>query len=208
MLYKKIKSIIKQYLLRKKFSRKNDIQRWVTFSADLKIGKGCVIGAHSIIGRQVVIGNNVQIGRYAFLEKISIDKNSTIELGVICTGYGQGRIQIGRESYIGIRNILDWSDDITIGNFVHIAGSSTGLWTHSSSQMCLNDILLDDKDKKYRSTSPIIIDDNVYVGGNCTIYPGVTIHHHSIIIPNTAVTKDVESYTLVGGVPAKIIKKL
>ena len=203
-----MKSIIKQYLLRNKFSRKNKIQRGITFSADLKIGVNCVIGAHSIIGRQVVIGNNVRIGRYTFLEKISIDENSIIELGMICTGYGQGRIQIGRESYIGIRNILDWSDDITIGNFVHIAGSSTGLWTHSSAQMCLNDILLAEKDKKYRPTSPIIIEDNVYIGGNCTIYPGVTIHHHSIITPNSAVTKDVEPYTSVGGVPAKLIKKI
>jgi len=184
------------------------IQRGITFSADLKIGINCVIGAHSIIGRQVILGDNVRIGRYAFLEKISVDKNSTIELGVICTGSGKGRIQIGRESYIGIRNILDWSDDITIGNFVHIAGSSTSLWTHSSAQKCLNSSLLDDKHKRYRPTSPIIIEDNVYIGGNCTIYPGVTIHHHSIISPNTAVTKDIESYKLVGGVPGKVIKQL
>jgi len=48
----------------------------------------------------------------------------------------------------------------------------------------------------------------VYINGNCTIYPGVTIHHHSVIAPNSAVTKDIPPYTLVGGVPAAKIKKI
>lgn len=75
--------------------------------------------------------------------------------------------------------------------------------------MCLNNIPLSRMyDKKYRPTSPMKIEDNVYIGGNCTIYPGVTIHHHSVVAPNSAVTKDVASYTMVGGVPAKCIKRI
>ena len=91
---------------------------------------------------------------------------------------------------------------------MHIAGPSTGLWTHSSANMCINGIALDDKDLKFRPTSPITIEDNVYIGGNCTIYPGVTIGHHSIVTPNSAVTQDVSPYTMVGGVPAKVIKTI
>lgn len=208
MLFKEIKSIIKQYLLRKKFSRNNIIRKGVIFSKDLEIGKGCLIGKDSIIGSEVIIKDNVRIGRSTFLQKITINDNSTIELGVICTGYGSGRIIIGKECYIGIRNILDWSDDIRIGDYVHIAGASTGLWTHSSAKQCLNGVALNNKDINYRPTAPIVIENNVYIGGNCTIYPGVTIHHHSVVAPNSAVTKDVDPFTFVGGVPAKIIKKI
>lgn len=142
------------------------------------------------------------------LENLMVADNSFIEGYVICTGHGYGIIKIGRESYIGINDILDWSNNITIGDFVHIAGPSTGLWTHSSAKMCLNSIPLKEKSEQYRPTAPITIESNVYIGGNCTIYPGITIGHHSIIAPNSAVSKDVPPYTLVGGVPAKIIKSL
>jgi acetyltransferase-like isoleucine patch superfamily enzyme len=74
--------------------------------------------------------------------------------------------------------------------------------------MCLNSISLADKTEEFRPTSPITIESNVYIGGNCTIYPGVTIGHHSIVGPNSAVTKNVEPYTMVGGVPSRKIKNL
>jgi acetyltransferase-like isoleucine patch superfamily enzyme len=73
----------------------------------------------------------------------------------------------------------------------------------------MNSISLTDTNRdKYRPTAPIIIEDNVYIGCNCTIYPGLKIHHHSILTSNSAITKDVESYFMVGGVPAKVIKKI
>jgi len=101
---------------------------------------------------------------------------------------------------------LDNSDNIQIGNFVHIAGPTTALWTHSSAKMCMNSIPLNKATEKYRPTAPIKIEDNVYIGGNCTIYPGVKIGHHSIVAPNSSVTKDIPPYSMFGGVPAKFIK--
>lgn len=74
--------------------------------------------------------------------------------------------EVQKGTYIGIRNILDCSNDFEIGNYVHIAGASTGIWTHSSPKMCLYGIPLAQKDdKEYRSTAPVIIEDNVYIGG-------------------------------------------
>ena len=160
------------------------------------------------IGQNVILNKNVIVGSNTRLSEIEIGINTQIEGGVVCTGYGKGKIKIGKECYIGHYNILDWSDNITIGDYVHIAGPSTGLWTHSSAKMCLNGDLLNNKTSENRPTAPIIIEDNVYIGGNCTVYPGVTIHHHSIIAPNSAVTKDVPPNMLCGGVPGKVIKKL
>lgn len=209
MFLNKIKSFIKQIYLRHKFTNDSVIEKHVVFSKDTLIEGGAFIGAYTIFWPGVKIGKNVRIGQNVRLSNMSVGDNSHIAGEVICTGYGKGRIKVGKESYIGHRVILDWSDDITIGNYVHIAGPSTGLWTHSSAKMCLNSVSLSQKwNKKYRPTAPIKIEDNVYIGGNCTIYPGVTIHHHSVVAPNSAVTKDVASYTMVGGVSAKCIKKI
>jgi len=184
-----------------------------------KIGRNCHI--HSsvlngicdlrddvVLGPQVELTGNNIIGSSAKISNIFIGENSHIDCGVICTGYGNGNIKIGKDCYIGIHNILDWSDNITVGDYVQIAGPTTALWTHSGAYMCLNSIELKNKSKEFRPTAPIIIESNVYIGGNCTIYPGVSIGHHSIVAPNSAVTKNVEPHSMVGGVPAKLIKKI
>jgi acetyltransferase-like isoleucine patch superfamily enzyme len=53
-----------------------------------------------------------------------------------------------------------------------------------------------------------LIGKNVWVGSNATIIPGVTIGDGAIVVTGAVVTKDVPANTIVGGVPAKIIKKL
>ena len=198
-----LKSVFFHYKLR----RKHLIGKSCTISEGAKLLGRCEIRDNVTLGFDVSLTDTV-VGNGAKINRIEVQKNSHIESGVICTGYGDGKIIIGSECYIGINNVLDWSDNITIGDFVHIAGPSTGLWTHSSSLMALKGIPLKQKEKEHRPTAPIVIQNNVYIGGNCTIYPGVTIGHHSIVAPNSAVVKDVEPYTMVGGVPAKKIKEL
>lgn len=185
------------------------IERGVIVSRRARVGKNCILGKNCIISSNVVLGDNVRIGEGTRLRNIVIDDNTMIESGVKIVGPGKGEIVIGKECYIGVNNVLDTSDNISIGDFVHIAGPSTGLWCHSSSQMCMHNIPLHDKDRyRYRPTAPILIESNVYIGGNNTIYPGIKINHHSIVTPNSVVTKNVHSNTLVGGVPARKIKEI
>ncbi len=200
-----IQRIFMNFVLR---SKGNFIGKNCKISKDIIIKGKVIIRDNVLIGTNVILGNNVLIGSNSKIENIEVGESSHIESGVIITGCGKGRIKIGKESYIGINNVLDWSDDIIIGDYVHIAGPSTGLWTHTSLYQVLNNIQLKNKDTKYRPTSPIIIENNVYIGGNSTVYPGVRIGHHSVVAPNSAVTKNVEPYTMVGGVPAKFIKKI
>jgi maltose O-acetyltransferase len=203
-----IKSFYWQKRLRLKYSSNNQIGKRIVFSRDLIISRNCKIGNDVIFGKSVILGNNVTIGKNVLLENIVIGEYSIIDSGVICTGYGEGKIKIGENCYIGINNILDWSHNISVGNYVHIAGPSTGLWTHTSAPMCFNNIPLVQKGEEFRPTAPIVIEDNIYIGGNCTIYPGITLGNHSIIAPNSAVARNIEPYTMVGGVPAKKIKSL
>ena len=55
---------------------------------------------------------------------------------------------------------------------------------------------------------PITIGNDVWIGGNSTILPGVTIGDGAVVAAGAVVTKDVEPNTIVGGVPAKVIKKI
>lgn len=56
------------------------------------------------------------------------------------------------------------------------------------------------------SEEKVIIGNDVWIGANVVILPGVTVEEHSIIAAGSVVTKDVPSFAIVGGVPAKVIK--
>lgn len=53
---------------------------------------------------------------------------------------------------------------------------------------------------------PVIIGDDVWIGMNSVVLPGVTIGKGAVIAAGSIVTKDVDEYAIVGGVPAKLIK--
>ena len=55
---------------------------------------------------------------------------------------------------------------------------------------------------------PVTIGDDVWIGANCTILPGVTIGDNVVIAAGAVVTKDVPSDRLVAGVPARVIREL
>lgn len=57
------------------------------------------------------------------------------------------------------------------------------------------------------SNVPVTIHDHVLIGANATILEGVTIHEYAVVAAGSVVLKDVGPYEIVGGVPAKFIKK-
>ena len=52
----------------------------------------------------------------------------------------------------------------------------------------------------------IVIEDDVWIGANCVILPGVHIGYGAVVAAGSVVTRNVPSYALVAGVPAKVIK--
>ena len=55
---------------------------------------------------------------------------------------------------------------------------------------------------------PVTIGNDVWIGGNCTILPGVTIGNNVVVAAGAVVTKDVPDNCVVAGVPARIIKRI
>ncbi|WP_443738789.1 DapH/DapD/GlmU-related protein [Treponema sp.] len=51
----------------------------------------------------------------------------------------------------------------------------------------------------------VIIEDNVWIATRCTILPSITIRKGAVVAAGTVVTKDVEAYSVVGGIPARVI---
>lgn len=108
-------------------------------------------------------------------------------------------ITIGKNVFINSGCHFQDQGGITIGDGVLIG--------HNVVLATLNH----DFSPKKRSTlhpAPIVIGENVWIGSNATIVPGVTIGNGSIIAAGAVVTKNVPENVVAGGVPAKIIKIL
>lgn len=62
--------------------------------------------------------------------------------------------------------------------------------------------------RKIGIAKPVTIGNDVWIGGNCTILPGVTIGNNVVIAAGAVITKDVPDNCVVAGVPAKVIKEI
>ena len=62
--------------------------------------------------------------------------------------------------------------------------------------------------KHLGKATPVTIGNDVWIGGNVTILPGVNIGNNVVIAAGAVVTKDVPDNSLIGGIPAKVIKEL
>lgn len=67
---------------------------------------------------------------------------------------------------------------------------------------------LDPKNNRKNHYAPITIGNHVWIGSNATVLAGVTIGEWAVVAAGAVVTKDVPPFTIVGGVPAKVIKKV
>ena len=113
----------------------------------------------------------------------------------------------------------DFGKNITIGKNVFINSGchfqdQGGVWIgdgvlfgHNVVAATINHDL-DPKNNRKNHYAPIIIKDHVWIGSNVTILPGVTIGEWASVAAGAVVTKDVEPYTVVGGVPARMIKRV
>lgn len=105
------------------------------------------------------------------------------------------QISIGEGSIIGFWATIDARHGVTIGEHVNLS-SEVALWTLQHDP--------NDRDFGVRG-GPIVIDDFAWVSFRATILPGVRIGRGAVVAANAVVTKDVDDYAIVAGVPAKVI---
>ena len=127
-----------------------------------------------------------------------LGNHSVIE-SYCCINNAVGDVVIGDYARIGIHNTI--IGPVCIGSHVNLAqGITVTALNHN----------FEDKTKRIDeqgiTTKPVIIGDDVWIGANAVILPGVTIGKHCVVAAGAVVTKDVQDNTIVGGVPAKEIK--
>lgn len=108
-------------------------------------------------------------------------------------------------------------NNTTIGKFCSIGQNvKMGLGKHPTNYLSTSPLFYSDKnplnlkiciDQKFVEFEPIIIGNDVWIGTNVTVLDGVNIGDGAIIGANSLVAKDVPPYSIMGGVPAKEIKK-
>lgn len=101
--------------------------------------------------------------------------------------------------FIGPYCVFNAGSNITLGSytisggFVHVQSSNHGMV----------------RDKKIwlqkHNYSPVLIGEDVWLGGGCTILQGVTLANGSVVAAKAVVTKDVSEFSIVAGVPARVI---
>lgn len=133
----------------------------------------------------------------------NIGEGTGISGALQITGVGNiyERLTIGQNCYLNVDSLFDLSAPITIGNHVAI-GHQAMLMTnthHMGSSARRAGALI---------AHPITVEDGAWLGARCIILPGVTIGAGAIVAAGAVVTKDVAPNTIVGGVPAKLIKHL
>ena len=131
--------------------------------------------------------------RYLMGNKISWD--SSIHRGIDLLW--PGGITIGRRSVINRFVSLDGRGKLYIANNVSI----------SAYAMIITASHDPDSEGFAYVTRPVVIEDYVWIGSGAIILPGITIKKGAVIAAGSVVTKDVGEYEIVGGNPAKFIRK-
>lgn len=150
-------------------------------------------------GRHSVIHHSARMDTPPY-RKFSLGDYSVIE-SFACINNAVGDVMIGDHTRIGLHNTI--IGPVTIGSHVNLAQGIT--------VTALNHNFEDSEkriDEQGVSTSAVVIENDIWIGANAVILPGVTIGHHSVVAAGAVVTKDVPPHSLVAGVPAKVIKQI
>jgi len=129
-----------------------------------------------------------------------LGRKSVVE-SYCCINNAVGDVTIGDYTRIGIHCTV--IGPVCIGDHVNLAQGIT--------VTALNHNYADSSrkiDEQGISTKPVVIGDDVWIGANAVILPGVTIGRHVVVAAGAVVTKDIPDYSLVAGIPAKVIKEL
>ncbi len=162
--------------------------------------KGMKFGKNSYIGpgydwlhvnlKGVVIGNNITIGRNAWIQTTK-PKNSRVY------------VTIGHNSQIGRHVVISAIEKITIGKNCLLAYNVSILDHDHNLQSPLSPI-----ESGLGKAEKVIIEDECFIGAHSFILKGVHLGKHCVVGANSLVTKSFPAFSVIGGNPARLIKRL
>lgn len=160
----------------------------------ISVGKSLTIkdfaSIQALSHKGIQFGNNVVVGRYTVIE---------------CTGVvrelGEG-LKVGNDTGFGDYNFIGVRGPIEIGNNV-LFGPRVSIHAENHNFEDKNIIIR----KQGASRKGVKIEDDCWIGSGVTIVDGVTIGEGAVIAAGAVVTKNIPPYSVVAGVPARVIKQ-
>ena len=128
-----------------------------------------------------------------------IGQDSAIEPPFYCS-YGKNTY-LGDHVYLNFMCTIFDNNRVRIGNHVSI-GPVVQIYTVNHS------LQAKDRIRGMEAARPVVIEDNVWIGGSSVILPGVTVGRNSVVGAGSVVTKDVPANTVAAGNPARVIKEI
>jgi acetyltransferase-like isoleucine patch superfamily enzyme len=163
-------------------------RRFHSFGWRSRLGR-CDLLTHP---RAIAIGRRVLIRKGARLEAVGVDQDGTPKLMIGDGTAIQFYFHCGAAQRVRIgRNVL-------IGGRVYI----------SDHDHCYNEPNCSARESPRLVVAPVEIGDGAYLGEGCAILKGVRVGRRAVVAANAVVTHDVPEFTVVGGVPARVIKVL
>jgi len=151
------------------------------------------VGKNSIFGKNLEISGekNIEIGSYTWLDD-----------GVVLSA-SFGELKIGNRCHISRSSILSGGGGLYIDDYVGIS-SNVQIYSHSEIPVkgkSMAGPMVKETEKGFKS-APVHLKSNCFISAGAVILPGITIGEGSIVGANSVVTKDVEPWTIVMGIPA------
>ncbi len=166
----------------------------IRYAKYLNVGKDFIVEDYAEINcmahQGIIAGDRVTIGKYAVIRPVNL----------YGAEIGEG-LKIGNNSSIGPFAYIGCSGLIEIGNNV-IMSPRVSIYSENHLYEGLNELIMEQGVKR----AFVKIEDNCWIAANSVILSGVTIGTGSVVAAGSVVTKDVPPYSVVGGVPAKVIK--
>jgi galactoside O-acetyltransferase len=167
------------------------VEKGVSFhyAERIRIGAHARIAGNAVLRANTEHPNGVSVGRRtSILENVLINAN-------------RGSVVVGNDSWLGPFCLLYGNGDIRIGDGVLIAGhTSINTVSHHAERV---DIPISEQGTEI---APVVIHDDVWIGLNAVILQGVTIGRGAIIGAGAVVTRDIPAWSVVCGVPAKVVR--
>ncbi len=147
--------------------------------------------------KPLIESEKIEVGDYTYYD--DPDAATEFEERNVLYAYGPEKLRIGRYCALatGTRFIMAGADHPMVGVSTFPFAIFGGDWTESTLDIVMN----------VESRGDTTVGNDVWLGYNTTVMPGVTIGDGAIIASGAVVTADVPPYTIVGGNPAKPIRK-
>ena len=163
------------------------LRAWLARLRGVRNGGKCSIGSrlHLRNGRGIRLGRRVEIEHDVYLKLVA----------------PQARLTVGDFTFIGAGCEIDVDTSVAIGAHTLLA---PGVFITDHAHNVARARRLDEQGNH---SAPVVIGDDVWLGTKCIVLPGITIGDGAVVGAGAVVTKDVEPYAIVAGVPAKPIGK-